>query len=87
MTHREVLAVVVFTRHFQPYLLGDHFVLRTDQGSLTWLCNFKNPEGQLELWLQALQEYDCDIVHQGGKEHGNAGALSRLPLQSLWVPR
>ena len=79
MTRQELLAVVVFTRHFQPFVLGHHFVFRTDHGSLTWLLNFKNPKGQLSGWLQALQEYDCDIVHQGRKKHGNADALSHLP--------
>ena len=47
VTRRELLAVVVFTRHSRPYLLGHHFVLLTDHDSLTWLHNFKNPEGQL----------------------------------------
>ena len=79
MTPRQLLAVVVFTRHFQPYLLGHHFVIRTSHDSLTRLHNFKNPEGQLVYSLQALQEYDCDIVHGDGKKHGNADALSRLP--------
>ena len=31
---RELLAVVVFTKHFHHYLLGRRFVLRTDHGSL-----------------------------------------------------
>ena len=79
MTCRLLLAVVVFTRRFRPYLLGHHFVVRTDHGSFKWLRNFKNPEGQLALWLQALQEYDCDILHGGGKKHENADALSSLP--------
>ena len=36
VTRRELLAVVTFTKHFWPYLLGHK--LRTDHGSLTWLC-------------------------------------------------
>ena len=40
-----------FVRHFQSYLLGRPFTLRTDHGSLTWLHNFKEPEGQLARWL------------------------------------
>ena len=47
VTRQELLALVVFTRHFLPYLLGHHFVVRTDHSSLTWLRNFKNREGQL----------------------------------------
>ena len=47
VTRRELLAVVTFIQHFLPYLLGHEFLLRTDHGSLTWLTNFKEPEGQL----------------------------------------
>ena len=47
VTRRELLAVVEFTHHFRPYLLGKQFTLRTDHGSLVWLQSFKEPEGQL----------------------------------------
>ena len=78
-TQNELLAVVTFLQHFGPYLLGQHFVLRTDHSSLTWLRNFKEPEGQLARWLEQLEEYTFDIVHRRGKLHTNADALSRLP--------
>ena len=44
---RDLLAVVVFTKHFRHFLIGRHFTLRTDHGSLTWLKNFRKPEGQV----------------------------------------
>ena len=47
VTERELLAVVVFTQHFRPYLLGREFILCTEHGSLTWLQFLKEPEGQL----------------------------------------
>ena len=81
VTRRELLAVVTFLQHFRPYLLGRHFVVRTDHGSLTWLRNFKNPENQLARWLERMQEYDFDIVHRPGRKHGNADALSRVPCK------
>lgn len=79
VTRRELLAVVIFTQHFRPYLLGRHFLLRTDHGSLTWMSNFRQPEGQLARWLEKLQEFDFKIVHRPGKRHQNADALSRRP--------
>ena len=79
VTHIELLAVVHFTKNFRPYLLGHHFLLRTDHGSLMWLQNFKEPEGQLARWLEKLQEFDFEIVHRRGRKHTNADALSRLP--------
>ena len=81
VTRKELLAVVSFIKHFRPYLLGRHFTLRTDHGSLTWLWNFRDPEGQLARWIEKLQEYDFTIVHRSGRKHGNADALSRLPCK------
>ena len=61
--------------------LSQYFTLHTDHGSLTWLCNFKEPEGKLARWLEQLQEYDYTIVHRSGRKHGNADALSRMPCK------
>ena len=79
VTRKELLAVVTFVQHFRCYLLGREFQLRTDHGSLTWLANFKEPEGQLARWLERLQEFHFCIVHRPGKRHGNADSLSRRP--------
>ncbi len=79
VTRRELLAVVFFVRYFRPYLYGRHFTIRTDHGSLRWLLNFRNPEGQVARWLQILGEYDYEIVHRPGKSHQNADSLSRRP--------
>lgn len=46
VTRKELLAVVEFTRHFRPYLLGKKFTLRTYHSSLVWMQNFKEPEGK-----------------------------------------
>ncbi|MCG8109893.1 MAG: hypothetical protein JAZ10_03920, partial [Candidatus Thiodiazotropha endolucinida] len=78
VTRKEMLAVVFFTKYFKHYLLGRHFVLRTDHGSLRWLHNFKEPEGQVQRWLQQLSQFDFEIVHRPGVKHGNADAMSRL---------
>ena len=79
---RELLAVVYFVQHFRPYLLGNQFTLRTDHGSLNWLRNFKQPEGQLARWLEKLQEYTFFIEHRREIKHNSADALSRLPFGS-----
>lgn len=79
VTRKELLAVVSFVQHFRPYLLGRRFTLRTDHGSLTWLSQFEEPEGQLARWLERLQEFDFEICHRPGKKHQNADALSRIP--------
>ncbi|KAL1254314.1 hypothetical protein QQF64_016543 [Cirrhinus molitorella] len=82
VTRRELLAVVLAVRHFRPYLLGTKFTLRTDHASLTWMLNFRQPEGQVARWLEILQEYDFEIQHRPGRQHANADALSRRPCLS-----
>ncbi|CAI5637478.1 unnamed protein product [Oreochromis niloticus] len=83
VTRRELLAIVLAVRHFRPYLHGCRFLLRTDHASLTWLLNFKHPEGQVARWLEVLQGYDFKIQHRAGRRHGNADALSRRPSMAV----
>lgn len=45
VTRKELLAVVLFVKHYRHYLYGKRFLLRTDHGSLKWLLRFKKPEG------------------------------------------
>ena len=80
-TRKEMLALVHFVKYFKHYLLGKHFVVRTDHESLKWLQNFKEPEGQVARWQERLQEFDFECVHRPGKQHRNADALSRQPLR------
>jgi len=78
-TFRELLAVVVFVRHFKYYLLGRAFTVRTDHASLRWLQNFKEPEGMLSRWITILDTYNINIIHRRGVQHQNADGLSRKP--------
>jgi hypothetical protein len=77
-TGKELLAVVLFTRHFRCFLPGLNFDLYTDHNSLQWLVNFKNPTGQLERWLEVLSKHWIDIHHRSSNKHLTADFLSRL---------
>ena len=55
VTRSDLLAVVTFICQYRPYLIGRRFTLCTDHTSLTWLRNFREPEGQLAQWLEQLQ--------------------------------
>ena len=79
VTRRELLAVVYFVTQFKHYLLGKRFTVRTDHGALTWLFNFKEPEGQLARWMEMLSPFDIQIVHRAGLLHSNCDGLSRRP--------
>ena len=61
VTRKELLPIVHFVKYFPHYLYGRQFLLRTDQGSLRWLFIFKEPEGQVARWIEALSTFDFDI--------------------------
>ena len=79
VTRRELLAVVYFIKKHRHYLYGRDFEVRTDHAALKWLLSFKDPEGQLARWLDALSEYHFTITHRAGRSHGNADGMSRIP--------
>ena len=79
VTRHELLAVVKAVKHFHVYLYGRKFLLRTDHAALRWLLSFRQPEGQVARWIEALQQYNFTIEHRPGSKHGNADALSRRP--------
>ena len=79
VTRRELLAIKDAVTHFHSYLYGVHFQIRTDHGSLRWLMNFKEPDGQLCRWSEIIGTYDYTITYRPGRVHGNADSLSRRP--------
>ena len=69
VTRKELCSVVHFVKHFRHYLLGKKFLVRTDHGSLHWLMNFRNPDGQMVRWLEILAPFDFEIQHRTGRKH------------------
>ena len=76
-THKELLAVVMAVELFKYYPTGRHFTVVTDHASLTWLHNFRKPEGMVARWISRLQPFDFAIVHRPGMHHSHADGLSR----------
>ena len=77
VTRRELLAVIEAVKHFRPYLYGHEFTLRTDHASLQWLCQRRDPPGQVARWMETLNEFKYRFEHRAGIRHGNADGLSR----------
>ncbi|CAC5407757.1 unnamed protein product [Mytilus coruscus] len=61
VTRKELFTMVSSIKNFHHYLYGRHFLVRTDHGAFRWLMNCKNPEGQMERWLEVLGTYDFEI--------------------------
>ena len=81
VTRRELLAVTYYLKKFRQYLLGRHFLVRTDHAALLWLKRTPEPIGQQARWISFIDEFQFDIEHRPGKKHGNADAMSRIPCQ------
>ncbi len=75
--NKELLAVVMAVELFKYYLTGRHFTIVTDHARLTWLLNFREPEGMVAQWISCLQPFDFAIVHRPGKHHSHADGLSQ----------
>ena len=82
-TKREFSAVVIFTRHFKLYLLGQKITIITDHRALKWLHNFKDPDALTARWLEKFAAFDYEVVHRHGKLIGHADGLSRTPLRAF----
>ena len=74
-TRREMLAAVVMCTHFQSYLRGSQFTLRTDHSSLRWLQKFKNEDGMLARWYLLLGQFSVTFEYRPGALHNNADGV------------
>ena len=80
VTRKELLAVYKYVKHFQHYLIGAKFLIRTDHRALTWMLNWQKPNtSQYCSWIAELENYTFDIEYRKGECHINADALSRYP--------
>ena len=77
---KECLAIVWALKQFRIYLYGVPFVIETDHKPLIWLQKMKNTNQRLTRWAITVQQYQYEIRHRPGVQHGNADGLSRGPL-------
>ena len=64
---QELPAVEYFVKYNKHYLYGRKFLIRTDHGALKYLFSLKDPQGQMDRWLEVLDTYMFDIEHRAGK--------------------
>ncbi len=77
MTEQKGLAVIFSLKKFRHYLLGYKAKIVIDHKALTYLVNKFNPSGCLMQWLLLMEEFDIDIVHHPGRQHGNVDGLTK----------
>ena len=83
---REALALVFGVRKFHSYLIGHCFELVTDHKPLLALLHEHKPtstqaSARIRRWSLLLSAYEYTISFRKTEDHGNADALSRLPLK------
>ena len=82
---KEALALIFEVQKFHAYICGRKFTLVTDHQPLTTILGPKKgipsaAAAQLQRWVILLSAYTYDIEFRNTAAHGNADALSRLPL-------
>ena len=77
VTELECLAVIKAVEHFSHYLVGNHFVIKTDHKALESLRSSKRLNGRLARWALALQYLNFTVQYKPGHTHQDADGLSR----------
>ena len=76
ITELECLALIKATEHFEHYLVGKHFVVKTDHKPLEALKTSKRLTGRLARWALSLQHLNYTVQYKAGKNHQNADGMS-----------
>ena len=84
------MTVVLAVQRWQPYLLGQTFILKTDQRSFKFLLEQRVIQPQYQKWIAKLLGYSFEVVYKPDLENKAADALSRVPpavhLSQLTAP-
>ncbi len=74
---RELLAIVLATRKFRPFLLGRTFKVLSDHQALAGNLDMSDPHSRIARWSAELSHYDFNIEYIKGSLNPAADALSR----------
>ena len=62
---KEMLAILHALKQWRPYLIGRHFKVKTDHGSLIYLEQRLSSEEQ-QKWVTKMLGYDFEIIYKKG---------------------
>ena len=74
---KEFLALITAVKKWRPYLVGNPFIIRTNQQSLKYLLEQKVGTPAQQKWITKLLGYSFLVEYKKGKENKAANSLSR----------
>ena len=88
---KEMMAIFHAVQKWHPYLLGNHFYIKTDHQNLKYFLEQQVPSPTQHKWVNKLMGYDCEITYKKGKDNIVADALSRtfdghISLSTISMP-
>ena len=75
----ELMAIVFAIKKWKPYILGKHFVIRTDQHSLRFLLKQREVEAEYQKWVLKLMPFNFTMQYKPSSTNSAANSLSRVP--------
>ncbi|KAI3773280.1 hypothetical protein L1987_47805 [Smallanthus sonchifolius] len=83
-THDLELGVIIFAlKLWRHYLYGVKFIVFTDHKRLKYIFSKKELNMRQRLWMEVLNDYDCEICYHEGKANVVADALSKKEHEKL----
>ncbi|XP_075076469.1 uncharacterized protein LOC142163115 [Nicotiana tabacum] len=80
---RELLAHVFVVSKWSYYLMGQHFIIRTNRKAVKYLLKQKiHTDSQIQ-WIAKLLPFDFEILYKKGRENIVADSLSRVQRAEL----
>lgn len=76
---KEMLAVVTAIQKWRAYLIGRHFIIKTDHQSIKYLMDQRIHTPLQQKWIAKLLGYDYEVQYKKGSDNIVADALSRRP--------
>jgi hypothetical protein len=74
---KEMMAILHSLKKWHPYLIGRHFMVKTNHDSLKYFLEQRLSSEEQQKWVTKILGYDFEIVYKKGKKNVVADALSR----------